>query len=74
MVPIRHLSIRVPWHDNGWNGCVCNNPKENTSCLRLERIAENKNEELEETLSKNHFSEIDEKNYPPCVLERVNFM
>ena len=22
--PIRHISIRVPWHDNGWNGSVCN--------------------------------------------------
>ena len=27
--PLRHLSIRVPWHDNGWNGTVCRVPKHN---------------------------------------------
>jgi hypothetical protein len=21
--PIEHISIRVPWHDGGWNGTVC---------------------------------------------------
>lgn len=70
---LKHLSIRVPWHDNGWNGCICNNPKENTSCLRLKRISTKKNEDLEEYAGKS-FDELEEKHYPPCVLERVNFM
>ena len=26
-LPLRHLSIRVPWHDNAWNGTVCSNPE-----------------------------------------------
>lgn len=29
-LPIRHLSARIPWHDAGWNGTVCKNPKDNS--------------------------------------------
>ena len=36
--PLRHLSIRVPWHDAGWAGTVCNDPTANTACLVLKRI------------------------------------
>jgi hypothetical protein len=38
--PLRHLSIRVPWHDGGWNGTVCQNPAANTSCLVLKSIGQ----------------------------------
>jgi len=38
-----HLTIRFAWHDNKWNGKVCENPKENIYivlitilCFRLE--------------------------------------
>jgi len=24
--PLRHVSIRVPWHDSGWAGAVCKAP------------------------------------------------
>ncbi len=34
----QHISIRVPWHDSGWNGCVCNEPGYNNACLRLKMI------------------------------------
>ena len=34
----QHISIRVPWHDNGWNGTVCKFPGENNACLRLKNI------------------------------------
>lgn len=27
-----HLSVRLPWHDSGWNGCICQNPKRNVYC------------------------------------------
>ncbi len=30
---IKHLSARVAWHMNGWNGYVCQKPKENTYCV-----------------------------------------
>lgn len=39
---VQHISIRVPWHDNGWNGCVCLEPGRNNACLRLRNISENK--------------------------------
>lgn len=41
---IQHISIRVPWHDNGWNGKVCNCPQTNNACLRLKNIYENKDD------------------------------
>jgi exodeoxyribonuclease V alpha subunit len=28
-----HISARVAWHDSGWNGRVCQNPKANTYCV-----------------------------------------
>jgi exodeoxyribonuclease V alpha subunit len=28
-----HISARMAWHDNGWNGTVCRNPKGNTYCV-----------------------------------------
>ena len=44
---IQHISIRVPWHDNGWNGNVCICPQTNSSCLRLRNIYENKDDARE---------------------------
>lgn len=44
---IQHLTVRVPWHDNGWKGCVCSDPSHNNSCLRLKNILENRNEDFE---------------------------
>ncbi len=46
--PLRHISIRVPWHDARWNGTVCCGPKLNTACLKLVNIAENKIDEAGE--------------------------
>ena len=25
--PTHHISVRALWHDNGWNGSVCKDPK-----------------------------------------------
>ena len=38
--PLRHISVRVPWHDNGWNGSVCKDPRFNTACLKLKNISD----------------------------------
>jgi hypothetical protein len=37
--PMRHISIRVPWHDTGWDGRVCAAPHLNGACLKLRRMA-----------------------------------
>ena len=47
----QHLSVRVPWKDNGYNGFVCNKPCYNNSCLRLKNISGNRDDALEEKLS-----------------------
>ncbi|WP_417326909.1 ATP-dependent DNA helicase [Halarcobacter sp.] len=73
-IPIKHLSVRVPWHDNGWNGKVCCNPKENGSCMFLPRINETKNVETEEKNIDKWFHELNPDELPPCVGEKVHFM
>lgn len=29
----KHFSIRLAWHENGWNGHICKNPCANTFCI-----------------------------------------
>ena len=65
--PIRHLSVRVPWHDNGWNGTVCDDPKNNVACLKLLRIAERKDEVYEAGFSGHHFKDLRQEEVPPCL-------
>ena len=72
--PIRHLSVRVPWHDAGWNGTVCVDPKNNSACLKLKRIAEKKDEIVEANLSGRHFKDLQLDEVPPCLQERAGFM
>ena len=71
---IRHLSVRVPWHDNGWNGTVCDDPKNNVACLKLLRIAERKDEVYEAGFSGHHFKDLRQEEVPPCLQERVALM
>lgn len=73
-IPTQHLSVRVPWHDSGWNGKICKNPRENGSCMFLSRINESKDSEKEEQLSEKWMHELEPKQLPPCVGEKVNFM
>jgi len=30
--PIKHVTLRVAWHDSGWNGHICKDPKANRYC------------------------------------------
>lgn len=72
--PTRHISIRVPWHDNAWNGTVCTNPARNTSCLKLKNIFESKDEKSEATIAGKSLQILDQSQFPPCVTERATFM
>jgi len=72
--PLRHVSIRVPWHDNGWNGTVCQAPKLNGACLKLKRIADNKQDDEEEKVRGRCIADLEQKQWPPCVPERATFM
>lgn len=73
--PLKHISIRVPWHDAGWKGVVCNAPQLNNSCSQLKRIAGKKQDEFEQEIAGQSLEHIpDEGSWPPCVDERVTFM
>jgi hypothetical protein len=37
-LPLRHISVRVPWHDNGLNGTDSSHPKQNVARLVLGQI------------------------------------
>jgi hypothetical protein len=74
VIPTRHLSVRVPWHDAAWNGKVCCNPRENGSCMFLPRINETKNAEQEEVFAEKWMHELEPDQLPPCVGEKVSFM
>ena len=80
VLPLRHISIRVPWHDDGWNGCICKKPQSNTACQALARIREaeylpcksNADDIPADKRAINKLSQ--ERQWPPCVDERVTFM
>lgn len=72
--PQKHLSIRVPWHDNVWNGTICSRVKDNSACLVLKNCAQNRNDDQEERLANESIKDLVEDQYPPCVGERATFM
>ena len=73
-LPLRHLSIRVPWHDAGWNGTICGDPVNNASCLRLVNIHERRDDAAEVQLRGRRLDAIPSSQQPPCVAERAAFM
>jgi len=73
-IPTQHLSVRVPWHDTGWNGKVCCHPRDNGSCMFLPRINESKDAEQEEASAEKWIHELEPAQLPPCVVEKVHFM
>jgi len=73
-INLRHLSVRVPWHDAGWDGTVCRSPRHNSSCLALNRIGATKNDVTEENYAGKLLTEVPDADAPPCFAERVNFL
>ena len=69
---VQHLSIRVPWHDHGWDGTICQDPCGNTACLKLNGILDSKDEKVEAQICgqciAGHEDEI------PCLSEGAAFM
>jgi hypothetical protein len=68
-LPVRHLSARVPWHDQKWNGKTCKNVLDNSFCRILPLVDAKKDPTTEPC------NEIISDHYqPPCVSERGTFM
>lgn len=74
MLPLRHISIRVPWHDNDWNGTVCANPAGNMACLVLKGIGVNRDDALEVANAGKSLEILAEDQLPCCMSERGFFM
>jgi len=73
-LPLRHISLRVPWHDSGWTGRVCDAPSLNGSCLKLKRIATSRNDAAELRVAGQAISALESSEWPCCVAERSTFM
>lgn len=67
-----HLTVRMAWHDNGWDGRVCQDPQGNTYCsgahsLLSGRIEKQKDVGLEEAKrGKAIAGEFSPDSVPPC--------
>ena len=73
-LPPHHITIRIPWHDGGWDGSVCVRPLDNSSCLVLPRIGEGRRDEVEARCAGQRLDQLGRAELPPCVGERVSFM
>src|SRR5216683_5245900 len=72
--PLRHISIRVPWHDNEWDGTVCRNPAGNMACLVLKSIGPNRDDPREMANRGKSLDVLPEGDRPCCMNERGFFM
>ncbi|MYI07602.1 MAG: RNA helicase, partial [Gemmatimonadetes bacterium] len=73
-LPVHHLSIRVPWHDAGWTGVVCNKPASNIACRTLPRIADEKDDSAETAVAGKSLADLSPDQFPACKFERSSFM
>lgn len=62
---IKHISARVAWHEDGWNGKICKNPKANIYCTGQFSypgfMYENK-----------HFQELEAEKYTACSCMKIS--
>src|SRR5688500_7294412 len=71
---MHHVSVRVPWRDTDWTGWVCAARRKNQSCTVLSRIKKEKDADSQAEIAETSFADLEQKQLPPCVLERVGFM
>lgn len=69
----RHLSLRLPWHDRGWDGHVCDNPVANVYCsgeygLKAHGIRDKKVDAEEDAIKSRSVENLKGDAYhPPCL-------
>ena len=71
---MKHISIRVPWHDNKWNGHVCKCPTNNLFCMMLKNINVGKDCQKEESVASKEWSNLSVDDLPACKGENGSFM
>lgn len=60
-----HLSIRLAWHDRGWDGHVCDAPHLNAHCIVHKHIRNSRDDSLEHRFAEKPLDELDGW-LPPC--------
>ena len=66
-----HVTARMAWHDNGWDGNVCRDPASNTYCtgshsLLSERLAREKSRSIEQGIKEKKLDVALPDYLPPC--------
>ncbi len=70
----QHLTARVAWHQERWNGTVCRLASNNSFCLDLDRIREERDDAYEDSIGLTHFADLPIDKLPPCRAESGAFM
>jgi hypothetical protein len=71
---VEHVSLRVAWHDHGWDGTICQDPTGNASCILLKNVGPKRDDAIESTTAGQHIAELSSGYVPPCIDERATFM
>jgi hypothetical protein len=63
-----HLSARLTWHENAWNGRICDHPALNAACMFHEHIRKTRQDDVEEANHGAAMAVLGEKTtyLPPC--------
>jgi exodeoxyribonuclease V alpha subunit len=60
-----HLSVRLAWHDSGWDGRICKEPHLNTACVLHDHIRDARDDEREKASARKFVADL--KGWqPPC--------
>lgn len=71
---VEHISLRVAWHDHGWDGTVCQDPLGNASCILLKNVGPKRDDAVEAAIAGQRMTEAASGYVPPCIYERATFM
>jgi hypothetical protein len=74
MKAIKHVTVRVAWHDSQWNGHICKAPSKNSFCVALDRIRTERKDEAEDKLAGHPWESLTAEQLPPCKAEGGGFM
>lgn len=69
----RHLSMRIPWRDQPWDGQLCSAPLDNGACLLLSNIGDKRDDGYERASAGKPIEALDQDRLP-CLSERGTFM
>ncbi len=67
-----HLTVRMAWHDNNWDGKVCQNPVSNTYCTGAHSLLSGRIEKKKDIIKEEECKgqcidgNFDPSNVPPC--------